>query len=372
MALNEVQLNVESARRIEKEFKTPQRIKDTHFQDRVFRKILRAIAWSMIAIMLAIFLLLLKLAWPSLAELGIHFINGTDWNPPVNVFGALPFIYGTLVSSFIAILIAGPISIGVALFLTELAPKPVRKLVSFFVEMLAAIPSVVFGLWGVFVLVPFMQRYVQPLLIHGLGPNTAFASVLAKLLTALVYPAVLISQIFHLNAWSLEETSQAMIQFSNQIFSGPGYGVGLLTGSIVLAIMIIPTISSISREVFSSVPSQIREASLALGATPWEMIRMSVLASTKSGVLGAMMLGLGRALGETMAVTMVIGNRNELRTAILAPAQSMASLIANEYNEASGLHLSSLVAVGLCLLIISLFVNSIARFIIWRVDGERV
>ena len=343
--------------------------KDTHLPDRVFRKILRLIAWSMIGIMLAIFVLLLRMAWPSFAKFGFDFLTGNDWNPPVDIFGALPFIYGTLVSSFLAILIAGPISLGVALFLTELAPKPVKKVVSFFVEMLAAIPSVVYGLWGVFVLVPFMQKYIQPFLIHNLGPHTFFANGLAKLLTALVYPIVLLSQIFHFNSWSLEQTSQMMIHFADQIFSGPGYGVGLLTGSIVLAIMIIPTISSISREVFSSVPSQIREASLALGATRWEMIRISVLASTRSGILGAMILGLGRALGETMAVTMVIGNRNDLRPAILAPAQTMASVIANEYNEASGLHLSSLVGIGLCLLMISLLVNSIARFTIWRVEG---
>lgn len=347
-----------------------ERIKDTHFADRVFRKILRFIAWSMIGIMLALFILLLKLSWPTISKFGIGFLSGTDWNPPAEIFGALPFIYGTLMSAFLAILIAAPISIGVALFLTELAPKPIQKLVSFFVEMLAAIPSVVYGLWGVFILVPFMQKQVQPVLIHALGPKTLFAGGLAKILTAMVYPFVLSSQIFHLNNWSLEETSQMMIQFSNQIFSGPSYGVGLLTGAIILAMMIVPTISAISREVFSSVPSQIREASLGLGATRWEMIRMSVLASTKSGVLGAIILGVGRALGETMAVTMVIGNRNDLRPAILAPAQTMASVIANEYNEASGLHLSSLVAVGLCLLLISLLVNSVARFIIWRVERE--
>ncbi len=346
-------------------------MKDTHFQDRVFRKLLRLIAWSMIGIMLAIFILLLKLAWPSLKEFGLQFVTGTDWNPPMKSFGALPFIYGTIVSSLLAILIAGPISLGVALFLTELAPKPVKKVVSFFVEMLAAIPSVVYGLWGVFILVPAMQKYVQPFLIHNFGPSTFFSNALAKVLTALVYPFVLFGPLFHFKSLSLEDVSQGMIHFSNQIFSGPGYGVGLLTGSMILAIMIVPTISSISREVFSSVPSQIREASLALGATRWEMIRISVLASSKSGILGAMILGLGRALGETMAVTMVIGNRNDLRPAILAPAQSMASLIANEYNEANGLHLSSLVGVGLYLLLISICVNSIARFIIWRVEGER-
>jgi len=348
----------------------PARVKDTHVQDRIFWMILRFISWSMIAIMAAIFILLLKLSFTSLAKFGFGFFSGTDWNPPLDIFGALPFIYGTVLSSLLAILVAAPVSIGVALFLTQLAPKPLRTTVAFLVEMLAAIPSVVYGLWGVFILVPFMQTFVQPKLIHFLGPGSTFAALAAKLLTALVYPFILIFQVFRLNfdGWSLEQTSQMMMHFSNQIFAGPAYGVGLLTASLILAIMITPTISSISREVFASVPSQEREAALALGATRWEMIRLSVIASCKSGILGAVILGLGRALGETMAVTMVIGNRNEIKPAILAPAQSMASVIANEYNEASGLHLSSLVGIGLSLLVISLLVNSIARFTIWRVE----
>ncbi len=344
------------------------KIRDTHIQDRIFRKILRVVSWSMILIMAGIFLLLLKLALPVLLKVGWGFFFTTDWNPPVEVFGALPFIYGTLMSSLLAILIAAPISIGVALFLTELAPKKLRKIVSFFVEMLAAIPSVVFGLWGVFILVPIMQKIVQPKLIYFLGPDSSFALMLSRVLTALGYPIVLAAQIFHFNDLSLEQTSQMMLKFSNQLFAGPSYGVGLLTGSIILAIMITPTISSIAREVFSSVSAQVREASLALGATRWEMIRLSVLKSCKSGILGAVILGLGRALGETMAVTMVIGNRNEIRAALLAPAQTMASLLANEYNEASGTHLSALVGIGLSLLVISLLVNSVARFIVWRVD----
>jgi phosphate transport system permease protein len=227
---------------------------------------------------------------------------------------------------------------------------------------------VVFGLWGVFILVPFMQKVVQPKLIYFLGPHSNFASALARILTAIGYPFVLVGQVFHLSDLSLEQTSQIMLKFSNQLFSGPSYGVGLLTGSIILAIMITPTISSIAREVFSSVSSQIREASLALGATRWEMISLSVIRSCKSGILGAVILGLGRALGETMAVTMVIGNRNEIRAALLAPAQTMASLLANEYNEASGQHLSALVGIGLSLLVISLLVNSVARLIVWRVE----
>jgi phosphate transport system permease protein len=344
------------------------RIRDTHFQDRVFIKILRFISWSMILIMAGIFLLLLKLALPVILKFGWGFFFSTDWNPPSEVFGALPFIYGTLMSSLLAIIIATPISLGVALFLTELAPRSLRKIVSFFVEMLAAIPSVVFGLWGVFILVPFMQKVVQPKLIYFLGPHSNFASALARILTAIGYPFVLVGQVFHLSDLSLEQTSQIMLKFSNQLFSGPSYGVGLLTGSIILAIMITPTISSIAREVFSSVSSQIREASLALGATRWEMISLSVIRSCKSGILGAVILGLGRALGETMAVTMVIGNRNEIRAALLAPAQTMASLLANEYNEASGQHLSALVGIGLSLLVISLLVNSVARLIVWRVE----
>ncbi len=305
---------------------------DTRRSDRIFYWILKGLAWGMIAILVGIVVMLAELALPALKTFGFRFFTVDDWNPPMEIFGALPFIFGTLVSSLIALVIATPISIGVALFLTELAPAPIAKVVGFLVQMLAAIPSVVYGLWGIFILSPYMMNTVQPMLMRNLGPESTVG--------------------LHL-------------------FSGPAYGFGLLTAGVVLAIMITPTISAISREVFTNVPSQIREASLALGATRWEMIKMAVIKTSHSGLLGAIILGLGRALGETMAVAMVIGNRNEIPNSILKPAQTMASVIALEYPEASGIHMSSLAGVGLALFAVSIFVNSIARFIIWRVEGGR-
>jgi phosphate transport system permease protein len=286
----------------------------------------------------------------------------------MDIFGALPFIYGTVASSVIAILIAAPVSIGVALFLVELAPRRLAKLIGFLVEMLAAIPSVVYGLWGIFILAPWMQHRVQPWLTLHLGPDSNFALSLGRVLTVFCYPFVLFWPRSH---WTLNATAEACQEFAQKIFAGPNYGVGLLTASFILAIMITPTISSISREIFGTVSASIREAALALGATRWEMIRMAVLKTSRSGLLGAVILGLGRALGETMAVTMVIGNRNEIKAAIMAPAQTMASVIANEYPEASGLHISSLAAIGLALFAVSLVINSVARLIIWQVERGR-
>ena len=286
----------------------------------------------MIALLVGIVWMLADLAAPAFRQFGTNFFRINDWNPPMDIFGALPFIFGTLVSSLIALLIAAPISIGVALFLTELAPRPVAKLVGFLVEMLAAIPSVVYGLWGIFVLAPFMMKTLQPDLMKTFGPGSVF---------------------------------------NLSLFAGPAYGFGLLTAGIILAIMITPTISAISREVFTNVPSQIREASLALGATRWEMIKMAVFETSRSGVLGAIILGLGRALGETMAVAMVIGNRNEIPSSILKPAQTMASVIALEYPEATGLHVSSLALIGIALFGVSLLINTTARLIIWRVEGGK-
>lgn len=286
----------------------------------------------MIAILAGILVMLGSLALPTFKAFGLHFFQTNDWNPPQQIFGALPFVFGTVISSLIALLMATPISVGVALFLTELAPSRAARIVGFLVEMLAAIPSVVYGLWGIFILAPFMMHTVQPFLIHSLGPDSFLGL---------------------------------------KLFSGPAYGFGLLTAGVILAIMITPTISAISREVFKNVPPHIREASLGLGATRWEMIKMSVLKSSQSGLLGAIILGMGRALGETMAVAMVIGNRNEIPNSILKPAQTMASVIALEYPEASGLHMSSLAAVGLALFAVSFIVNSVARVIIWRVEGGR-
>jgi phosphate transport system permease protein len=341
--------------------------RDTHSGDQIFHGVLKVIAWSVILLLIGIVFMLTKMAWPTLRQFGLHFFIADDWNPPMDIFGALPFIYGTVASSLIAILIAGPVSIGVALFLVELAPRRLAKLIGFLVEMLAAIPSVVYGLWGIFILAPWMQHHVQPTLTLHLGPDSNFALSLGRVLTAVCYPFVLVSGSY----WTLNATAEACQQFAQKIFAGPNYGVGLLTASFILAIMITPTISSVSREIFGTVSSSIREAALALGATRWEMIRMAVLKTSRSGILGAVILGLGRALGETMAVTMVIGNRNEIKAAIMAPAQTMASVIANEYPEATGLHISSLAAIGLALFAVSLVINSLARLIIWHVERGR-
>jgi phosphate transport system permease protein len=238
-------------------------------------------------------------------------------------FGALPVIFGTLVSSLIAVAIAGPLSIGIALFLNEIAPKRVSDAVGFLVQMLAAIPSVVYGLWGIFVLAPWLRTVVEPTLSKHLG----------------FLP----------------------------LFQGAPYGVGMLAAGVILSIMITPTISSITREVFSAVPRGQREAALALGATRWEMMRLSVLRASRPGVIGAIILGLGRALGETMAVTMVIGNRASISASLFAPSQTMASVLANEYAEAtSDMHLSALAAIGFSLFLVTVVLNSLARVLVWR------
>lgn len=343
--------------------------REAHFGDRVFHLSLKAVAWSTIVLVAGIILLLAHMAWPALAKFGFGFFTGSDWNPPMEIFGALPFIYGTLVTSFMALILAAPVSIGVALFLTEIAPAWLARAIGFLVEMLAAIPSVVYGLWGIFILSPFMQAHAQPTLTAGLGPGTLFSKILGLALTILAYPFALIVNVFIKNDYSLQDVSVQMTEIASKLFGPPHYGVGMLTASIVLAIMITPTISAITREVFATVNQSVKEAALGLGATRWEMIKMAILKTCRSGMVGAIILGLGRALGETMAVTMVIGNRNDITAALMAPGQTMSSVIANEYNEATGLHMAALAGVGLSLFAVSLVVNTIARLIIWRVEG---
>lgn len=263
-------------------------------------------------------------AKPSISKYGFSFVTSRLWDPVNKHFGALTFIYGTLVTSLIALIIAGPVGLGVGIFLNEMAPPVIRGVVSFLVELLAAIPSVVYGLWGIFVLAPSLREGVEPWLAKWLG----------------FLP----------------------------LFQGDFMGLGMLAGGLILAIMILPTIAALTREVLSAVPDAQREAALALGATKWETIRIAVLAYAKSGILGGVMLGLGRALGETMAVTMVIGNRPQILASLFAPAYSMASVIANEFTEASDrIHLSSLVEIGLILFIISLILNALARLLVWSV-----
>jgi phosphate transport system permease protein len=255
---------------------------------------------------------------------GFKFFAGHDWDPVNERFGALPFIYGTLVSSLLALLIAVPLSIGVAVFTTEMCPPALRGPLSFFVELLAAIPSVVYGLWAIFVLVPLLSHYVQPFLARTFG-------------------------------WT-------------GLFEGPPYGISMLAAGIILAIMIIPIVSSITREVLMVVPQHQREAALALGATRWEMIRVGVLRNARAGIMGGIILGLGRALGETMAVTMVIGNRPEIAKSLFAPGYTMASVLANEFSEATGdVYLSSLIEIGLALFLVTIVVNALARLLVWTV-----
>ncbi|MEW6056629.1 MAG: phosphate ABC transporter permease subunit PstC [Bdellovibrionota bacterium] len=303
--------------------KAPKKRREVHYGDRLFAGSLKASALGLVVVLGAIAFFLGNRAWPAFQKFGMSFVSSQAWDPVQELFGALPVVYGTLVSSFLAILIATPLSIGIALFLTEMAPRRVSQVVGFLVEMLAAIPSVVYGLWGIFVLAPWLRTSVEPLLGQVLG----------------FLP----------------------------LFQGPPYGVGMLAAGIILAIMILPTVSSLSREVFKSIPQAQREAAIALGATRWEVMRLAVLKGAKSGIVGAVILGLGRALGETMAVTMVIGNRHEISLSLFAPASTMASIIANEYNEASSdIHMASLVGIGFLLFMVTFSINSIARLLLMR------
>jgi phosphate transport system permease protein len=247
------------------------------------------------------------------------------WDPVNGHFSALPFVYGTLVSSFLSLLLAVPLAVGVAIFLTEMCPKVFRGPLAFLTELLAAIPSIIYGLWAVFILVPLLREHLNPLLISSLGWTGLFSD------------------------------------------DNPT-GLGFVSAAIILAIMILPIISSLTREVMSAVPHSQREAVLALGATRWEMIHMGVLRNARIGIVGAIILGLGRALGETMAVTMVIGNSPEIHKSLLSNGSSMASVIANEFAEAtSDLHRSALVEIGLALFIVTILVNAAARLLVWAV-----
>lgn len=292
--------------------------------DLVFGGLMVLCAISIFVIVLAIIYVLFAQSAQSRHAFGFAFFKGQDWDPVSGSFGAWPFIVGTLLSSLIALVIAVPLAMGVAIFVTELCPRVLRGPISFLTELLAAIPSVVYGLWGIFVLVPIVRDQVGPFLVKALG-------------------------------WT-------------QLFSGINIGVGLLTAGIILAIMILPVISSLTRDVMRAVPNSQREAVLALGATRWEMIRDGVLRNARIGIVGAIILGLGRALGETMAVTMLIGNRAEVPHSLFSPATTLASVIANEFSEATGdLYLSSLIEIGLALFAVTIVVNAIARLLIWAV-----
>lgn len=261
------------------------------------------------------------------------------WDPVNGVFYALPFIYGTLMTSVVALCIAVPLAIGLAVFLTEMCPRWMRAPLSFFTELLAAIPSVVYGLWAIFVLVPLLREHINPILIA-------------------IFNAPSLTRLF---GWT-------GLFGDNGLFGGVNLGLGLLCGGVILAIMILPIIASLTREVMTSVPNSQREAALALGATRWEMIRMAVLRNARIGIVGSVILGLGRALGETMAVAMVIGNSPEIHLSLLSMGHSMASVIANEFSEAtSDMHRSALIEVGLALFLVTIVVNAFARILVWAV-----
>jgi phosphate transport system permease protein len=290
-----------------------------------------AFSWIILGCALIVLLLLGLIVWQlvSRSQLSWHafgwkFFWGQDWDPVNDQYGALPFVYGTLVSSLLALIIAIPLAVGVGVFTTEMCPKWLRGPLSFTTELLAAIPSVIYGLWAIFVLVPILRNYVEPFLARTFG-------------------------------WT-------------GLFEGAPFGIGMLAAGIILAIMIIPIISSITREVLQVVPQHQREAALALGATRWEMIRIGVLRNARAGIVGGIILGLGRALGETMAVTMLIGNRHEVAASLFAPGYTMAAAIANEFSEAVGdMHLSALAYVAFLLFIVTVLVNAGARLLIWRV-----
>jgi len=285
----------------------------------------------MVVCAMSIFFIVVLIVWVLVAksQLSIHafgykFFTRSIWDPVSGDFGALPFIWGTVVSSLLAVVLSVPLALAVAIFLLEICPGFLRGPIGFLTELLAAIPSVVYGLWAVFVLVPIMRDNVGPVLVKTLG-------------------------------WT-------------GFFVEPNFGVGMLTASVILAIMIFPVISSISRDVMKAVPVHQREAALALGATRWEMLRIGVLRNARIGIVGSVILGLGRALGETMAVTMVIGNHPDISRNLFAPANTLASVIAGEFSEATGdLYLSALIEIGLALFLVTIVVNAIARLLVWGV-----
>ncbi|MEZ5427454.1 MAG: phosphate ABC transporter permease subunit PstC [Pyrinomonadaceae bacterium] len=291
--------------------------------DKVFRAILFAMAASILVIIVAMIYMMIVNSMPTIERFGFGFLSGREWKPADSIFGALPFIYGTIVSSVIALIISVPISLGIAIFLTEQAPKKIATPIAFMVELLAAIPSVVYGLWGIFVLAPFIRDYL------GVFLQTYFG-------------------------WL-------------PFFQGRLTGIGMLTGGIILALMTTPIITAVVRDVLEVVPTTQREASLALGATKWETTQI-VLGNAASGIAGAVVLGLGRALGETMAVTMVIGNAPQISASLFEPAYTIASVLAANFAEATDkLYLSALIEMGLVLFLVTFVVNAFAKVLIMSV-----
>jgi phosphate transport system permease protein len=297
--------------------------------DSAFRNLTRAAALLVLLLLGGVIVSLIIGAWPALSQFGLAFLVSERWNPVTENFGALAPIYGTIVTSLIAMLIAVPIGLMIAMFLTELCPQWLRRPIGIAIELLAGIPSIIYGIWGLFVFAPFLQETLQPFLIATLGEVPGIAP----------------------------------------LFAGPPYGIGMLTAGLILAIMVLPFVTSISRDVFSAVPPVLKEAAYGVGCTTWEVVRYVVLPYTRVGVIGGIMLGLGRALGETMAVTFVIGNAHKVSASLIAPGTTISATIANEFTEAVGdLYTSSLIALGLILFVITFFVLAFARYLLLRIE----
>src|ERR1700733_12758805 len=294
-----------------------------------FRTATLAAAVLVLALLGGVALALLIGAWPALSHFKLAFLTRELWNPVTDEFGALAAIYGTLTTSLIAMLLAVPVGFGVAIFLTELCPRALRRPVGVAIELLAAVPSIIFGIWGLFVLAPMLQKHLQPWLIAHIGP----------------------------------------LPLIGRLFQGPPFGIGVLTAGLVLAIMVLPFIAAVMRDVFETVPDVLKESGYALGATTWEVMRQVVVPYSRVGMVGGIMLGLGRALGETMAVTFVIGNAHRVSASLLAPGTTISASIANEFTEAVGtLYTSSLIALGVLLFFITFTVIAAARFMLLRLE----
>ena len=297
--------------------------------DVLFRVLTRAAAIGVLIILGGVIISLIDGSLPALRAFGLNFLIEERWNPVTEKFGALAPIYGTLVTSFIAMLIAVPVGLLIAVFLTELCPMWLRRPIGIAIELLAGIPSIIYGIWGLFVFAPFLQDTLQPFLIATFGN----------------------------------------IPVLSTLFAGPPYGIGMLTAGLILGIMVLPFVTSISRDVFDAVPPVLKEAAYGVGCTTWEVVRYVVLPYTRVGVIGGVMLGLGRALGETMAVTFVIGNAHKVSASLLAPGTTISATIANEFTEAVGdLYTSSLIALGLILFVITFIVLAIARYMLLRIE----
>jgi phosphate transport system permease protein len=309
----------------------PNRMRRQHLEDALFRNMTRAFAFGVAALLMGVLLALFIGALPAIRAYGIGFLWSSSWNPVKSTFGALPAIYGTLVTSIVALLLAVPVGLGIAMFLTELCPPWFRRPIGILVELLAAIPSIIYGIWGLFVLAPVLQLTIQPFLVDTLG-NVPLLGIL---------------------------------------FAGPPLGLGVLTAGLILAVMVLPFIASVSRDVFQTVPPMLRESAYGMGATTAEVVRQIVIPYTRVGVVGGIMLGLGRALGETMAVTFVIGNSHRIAASLLAPGTTISATLANEFTEAVGdLYTSALIELGLILFVITFIVLAAAKLLLLRLEGR--